>query len=283
MMRSASELGYIPSTLTLVRVFTSMPPQMFKKASGSIMYREASERFLAHLRKNTDPNAFTLQGLIEAKKMNADGKAMAMFARAAKAWKKANKKDTTSLGEETESEPSGEDTQPAEPAEPAARTLPQDETRVKTSIKAPDVAASQDFTLPPPREPRWEWEVSNVLGQAKIYLKDPKLAPKAEQIFRVAAVELDNPFAFLMLAKLMDGPRNSAERRTYLIKAAISGEAEACFELGALEKLAAAEATSAKQRAQHELLSVEWFRLGNAEDLSPELKALDIDDLEASS
>lgn len=259
-MRSASHLGYMPSTLTLLRVFTSMSDQMLEKASSSAIYQQALALFHANLQsQNPDPNAFTLQGILEAKKgtAKADANAMQMFSQAAKAWQKANSQNTSS----------SQETAP----------LPDE-----TSSKVPNAAADQGYTLPMPREPRWEWEVSNVLGQAKILLKYPTMARQALKKLRVLALELDNPFGFLMLAKLMDGPRDTPERRTYWIKAAISGEEEACLELGQLEKSAAANATDPKEKADHTLLSDEWFRLGTGEDLSAGVKKADIDDDEVA-
>ncbi|CAN8097026.1 unnamed protein product [Discula destructiva] len=265
MLRSASELGYMPSTLTLVRIFRSMPPHVFERASSTIMYRDANARFEKGLADGTDPNAFTLQGIIYAK-TGDDAKAMAMFIQATKAWQKAGRGEKAPNGR-IKNKSNGEDTQ-----KPAA-------TADGDTIDGPsDAASNREFALPPPREPRWEWEISSVLEQAKIFAKDPRTAAKAEKMFRVAALELDNPHGFLMLAKLMGGPRDTPERRTYMLKAAISGEAEACREMGMLEKLAAAKTTNAKERAEHATLSKEWFRLAEGEDLSAYVKAEDIDD-----
>lgn len=268
MLRSASELGYMPSTLSLVRIFTSMPSHMFDKAASTVMYREANARFQEAVKEGTDPNALTLQGIIHAKSMHGM-KAMAMFGRA----KQAAMRQNPSVGEEGEPGAAGQGPQVA-----AATSQ-----RVTRNEAVDAAAASREFTLPPPREPRWEWEVSCVLGQANLLARDMSTTAEAVKLFRVAALELDNPHGFFMLAKLMGGPRDSAERRTYLLKAAVSGDTEACRELGQLEKLAAASSDlSQKERDEHEMLSKEWSRLADGEDLSAFIQAEDVgsDDVE---
>lgn len=258
MLRSSSELGFMPSTLTLVRVFRSMPSQFFNKAASTIMYRAANARFVKSLSNGTDPNAFTLEGITLANE-GANANAMAMFRKATDAWRTTDRKGK-GFKTQTGHKATGNDAQAPVPTPNAKGT-----------------ATSPEFTLPPPRKPRWDWEVSNVLGQANILLKQPNTAKKAHDLFKVAALELDNPLGFMMLAKLMDGPRDSPERRTYLLKAAISGAAEACRELGELEKMAAAKSTRSKERDEHEHLSKEWFLLAEGEDISDYAKVGDVD------
>lgn len=239
MLRSASELGYNPSTLTLVRIFSSVPAAMQKKAAASKMFTDADARFQRLLKKGTDPDAFTLQGMILAKQgtPSQDRLALDSFRRAEKAW------DVNAQS----SEP---------PQASGSRSFSVEKT------------ADPDYvSLPEPRESRWEWEVTWALEQAKILQKQNRTA-EARDLYRVAALELDNPQGFWNLSCLMDGPRDSPERRTYLLKAAISGVQEACRELGVLEKMAAErEGLADKDKKDREMMSQEWFRLADGEDL----------------
>ncbi|PSR94274.1 hypothetical protein BD289DRAFT_150589 [Coniella lustricola] len=250
MLRSASELGYTPSTLTLVRTFRSMPTAMFEqKGRSSKMYRAADARFQEMIKDGKDPDALTLLGTIEAKESGNPEQALNTFKLANKAWEDANPNSMSSKQTETE------------------------------GIRAPDASSGPYITLPPPREPRWEWEVTSLLGQADILLKLGR-EQEAVDLYRVAALELDNPHAFLQLAKLMRGSLASPERRTYLLKAAISGSPEACRAMGRLEGLVAKDETiSQKERAQHELLSKEWIRLSSGAELEA-IRSEDVSDME---
>lgn len=263
MLRSASELGYVPSTLSLVRIFHSMAPHMFDRAVNSIMYREANARFQQILRAGTDPDALTLQGIIYAKSVEkgSDVKALAAFDQATRAWQK-RQREKGMVDEETEAVVPGKGIQ--------AAVATSNSVSNNDAVEAP---AGRHVTLPPPRKPRWDWEVSCVLEQAHILVRTQDTPAEALKLFRVAALELDNPFGFLMLAKLMGGPRNSPERRVYLLKAAISGVPEACREIGELEALdAARQDLSQQERAEHHMLSKEWLRLAEGEDMSSWIK-----------
>lgn len=234
---------------------------MFGRAANTVMYREANARFQDAVKAGTDPDALTLQGIIHAKAVDKGSqlKALAAFDQATKAWQRRQRENGT-LGEETEADVPGKGTQ----------VLAATSKCATSSDAAGDTASTnRHYALPPPREPRWDWEVSCILGQANILVKDRDTAEEALKLFRVAALELDNPLGFLMLAKLMGGPRDSPKRRVYLLKAAISGETDACREIGELEALAAAnQDISQNERAEHDMLSKEWFRLADGEDLS---------------
>lgn len=251
MLRSASELGYTPSTVTLVRVFRTLPAENFERAAQSKLYTAANERFRDLVKEAADPDVLTLQGITFAKLGNGK-RAMDMFERATKAWETAgHQASADSLGPG------------AKGADAPAAVSPQVTKGVRDNNGARHTAEAGDYVLPEPREPRWAWELSCLLGQADI-LRSQGDARGAERLYRVAALELDNPRAFLELARLMEGPRDSPERRTYLLKAAVSGEPEACRELGKLETMAAAQNDlSDKERAELHMISKEWLRLAD--------------------
>lgn len=247
MLRSASELGYAPSTLTLVRVFTSMTGANAGRAARSKIFIEAERRFQQIVTKGADPDALTLQGLIIAKSggRDRDGRALEAFERAEKAW-------------EAKAAAGASKKKPADAAAP-----PQD----RGGGGGGEDPGPDEVSLPAPREPRWEWEISCVLGQAGILQRHGRAA-EALALYRVAALELDNPVGFWNLSRLMGGPRDAPERRTYLLKAAISGVADACRELGELEGMAAGrEGLPRREREEHEKMSQEWFRLADGHEL----------------
>lgn len=260
-MRSASELGYMPSTLTLVRIFESMPTESFQQVSRTQLFLAADARFKDIVREGADPDALTLRGIILAK--NGDAKrALAAFRRATEAWETNQKRGSASVaGQVGGDKDSGKETRGSEAVPGHIADRPSDDSGAEVA------AGQQEYVLPAPREPRWEWEVSCILGQADI-LRDRGTFGEAEGLYRVAALELDHPRAFFQLAMMMGGPRDSPERSTYLLKAATSGESEACRELGRLEKMAAAgKDLSNKERAERDMISKEWFHLANGEGL----------------
>lgn len=238
MLRSASELGFTPSTLTLVRIFQSMPAESLKRALKSELFIAANARFKDIVKEAADPDALTLQGIILAK--NRDTKrAVAAFRRATEAWETNQKSGSANVA-----------------------------AKFRDASGAAVAAGQQEYVLPAPREPRWEWEVSCVLGLADI-LRGQGAGADAAELYRVAALELDHPRAFFQVAKMMGGPRDTPERRTYLLKAAISGEREACRELGQLEQMAAARKDlTNKDRAERDVISKEWLRLADGHGLS---------------
>lgn len=239
MLRSASELGYGPSTLTLVRIFSSMPPANQKKVAASKMFIDSHTRYEKLLRKGTDPDALTLHGIILAKEgtQSHDKQALDSFRRAEMAW------------------------------EARARASAPSQVSDSPSFDIQKGVDPDYVTLPAPREPRWDWEVTWALEQAKILQKQDR-TKEARDLYRVAALELDNPHGFWNLSCLMEGPQDSPERRTYLLKAAISGVQEACQEMGVLEKMAAErDGLADKEKADREMMSQEWFRLADGEDL----------------
>lgn len=202
------------------------------------------------VQSNRNPDALTLQGMMYVKEGNQT-KAWDAFQRATAAWEKAN------AAHESENADDGKDSQDASAGDDTS-----------------------EFILPAPREPRWEWEVSCVLGQADILYGLGKVN-EATSLYRVAALELDNPRAFMTLARLLEGPPDSSERRTYLLKAAISGDEEACRQLSDLEKTAATRpGISKKMKQEHDLLSQEWLRLAEGGMLSA-INEADVGDAEA--
>ncbi|ROW14926.1 hypothetical protein VPNG_03310 [Cytospora leucostoma] len=266
MLRSASELGYGPSTLTLMRVFTSMSGDAAAKASKSRIFTEADRRFQQIVSRGADPDALTLQGIILAKSGAKDRarRALESFEKAERAWEASAAVSTSSSSSSSSSQDgsSGSGTKKPDP------NTPEDEGASSFD--------PQQIRLPPPREPRWEWETSCVLGRAGILERQGRPG-EAAALYRVAALELDNPTGFWKLAQLAraagdgdGGRRDTPERRTYLLKAAISGVAEACRELGELEAIVAAGGRgglSAREREEREKMSREWFRLADGEEL----------------
>ncbi|KAK7740581.1 hypothetical protein SLS53_005426 [Cytospora paraplurivora] len=279
MLRSASELGHDPSTLTLVRVLTSMSGDAAAKASRSRIFAEADRRFRQLVQGGADPDALTLQGIILARSGGEDRarRALESFERAERAWEArtaaAAAVSTTSSSSSSSLSSSSSSSSPQDSGSGAEKNdanSPEDEGVLFDP---------EQIRLPPPREPRWEWETSCFLGRAGILERQGR-PDEAAALYRVAALELDNPTGFWKLAQLAgDGPRDSPERRTYLLKAAISGVAEACRELGELEGIVAAGARGglpAREREERAKMSREWFRLADGEELkSIQNEALD--------
>lgn len=232
MLRSASEMGYAPSTLTLRRFFHSMHRKPdYGKIKETVHFRAVNARFEDILIAGRDPDAFTLQGII----LNDQGQhddALTSFRRAHEAWA------LSQPGRES-------DWSPVPPVEHLN---------------------GGRIVLPKAREPRWEWEIACLLGEADIHKMHGHLK-KATALYRVAALELDNVRGFHELATSMNGPRDSPERRVYLLKAAVSGQVEAFRELGAVEEMRAHEKGITEREMEHRLqLSKEWLRLADSED-----------------
>lgn len=230
LLRSASELGYAPSTLTLVRIFQGERNRPhFSRILETTTYRSAEARFKALVDAGQDPNALSLQGIIFMGDKEHD-RAVTYFQKARKAW--------------------------ASSQDPSAQSLATSpELRV-------DFSEDGDSIFPSPREPRWEWEVSCLLGEADIRAERGQLQ-QAEQLYREAALGLDNPYAFTRLATLTQGP----ERQAYLLKAAVSGDVDACRELAAVEELNAQESATEREKEFRLQMSQEWLRLANGEEL----------------
>lgn len=239
-----------------------MPKDVFaSRVAGSRHFMDADARFQALVSGGADPDALTLQGVILA----GDGhsrRAMQMFRRAEDAWEKKKAQEAGAAADATR----------AASAVGGEGTVPR-----KTQATVPATARKDDddYVLPPPRPPRWEWEVSCVLFQADI-LRAQGATSEAERLYRVAALELDNPRAFLQLAELLrGGARDGPERRAFVLKAAISGERDACREMGELERAAAARpGLSTRERAERGRVSREWFRLANGEGLEAAISDL---------
>lgn len=234
-LRSASELGYAPSTVTLVRFLHAMRRRPgYDKIQQSILFRSAHASFDRVLKTREDPNAFSLQGSIRLEEGHGDH-ALRFFREAKKVW--AERPDTKS-----------------------APPLP------TTAVPQVQVSTDGEVVFPTPRAPKWEWEVVSVLGEADIHKVRGQLQ-KARNLYRVAALELDHPRGFLELARLTNGPRDAVLRRAYLLKAAVSGSVEACRELGGVEETRAQEkGITEREKETRLLMSKEWIRLANGED-----------------
>lgn len=92
----------------------------------------------------------------------------------------------------------------------------------------------------------------------------------AEAAFRKAALEFDNPSAYLHLALLQK--EDSPEREIYLLKAASSGVIEAAYQLGCAE-VSKAKATGDNPPPSHGMAR-EWFQIAAADGHGPSMLSL---------
>ena len=82
----------------------------------------------------------------------------------------------------------------------------------------------------------------------------------AEEVFRRAALELDEPSGYFYLSQLQTP--GSPQREEYLLKAASSGIIEACHNLGALELAKEEKKQEVKPGSKIDYrMAVEWFTL----------------------
>lgn len=240
-LHSASELGYGPSTLNLVRLMSTAAAKKSKAVADSLLFQKADERFKKIVRKGRDPNALTLQGLIYAGRRQ-DGPALASFDDAQRvgasgAWAKSQRLQSPALLQDTA----------------AASRSGEKESESLAAVAV--------------RPKRWDWEPSCVLGRGRIFLKQGR-REDAQAAFRQAALELDNAEGYLALAQLL--PKDSAQREEYLTKAAISGVTEACALLAESERAKAEQSDSDREQVgMHDRLAREWFNLAGGATRAP--------------
>jgi tetratricopeptide (TPR) repeat protein len=80
MLMTASSLGYIPSTLSLMRMLTGVPKQAFSKVK--LAFRDAEAQFRRLVQAENNPDAFTIQGLLLQQEGRADSSALNYFDKA---------------------------------------------------------------------------------------------------------------------------------------------------------------------------------------------------------
>lgn len=225
MLGTASDLGFAPSTLLLIRLMRQSEDSA--KLTKSPLFTSAMARFRDIVRQKQDPDALTLQGLILADR-DDNAKALECFDQAVQA---GSRTSDLAVPEEASL---GADQEPAADAE----------------------HSSSELNV---RPFRWSWEASCHIGRAKILLQRGR-RKEAVNALRIAAMELDNPQGYVELAKLL--PEDAPERDRYLRLAAVSGHTEACQLLGESEvEMATRPGQSKGDAREHSLWASEWFSL----------------------
>lgn len=223
MLRTASDLGYTPSTLTVLRTILTISSSGPEGPKFKLHYLPTLDRLNRLVKVGDDPDALTLHGLLRLRAGN-DTRALIDFDRAIEAGRRA-----------------GDAYAPA-PSRHAVRE------------------ADSNDTVSRQRRPRWTFESDCYLERGNILLRRGNLAA-ALSAFRVAAFELDSSAAYLQLAKLL--PANSEERQECLLKSAASGSGEACRLLSEAETTMSQEAELEKGVVEeHMRWAAEWELLG---------------------
>ena len=151
MLSTASELNYNPSTLSIAMLVFKINPAKVEGAMKQDAVRLAFSRFRGLVGQGRDPDALTLEGLMQARRGENDA-AMRSFTRAIKASKMSN--------------------------------------AVQTPTLVPSVDGDDMNRNSVVRPSRWTWEASCYIEMGKIFVKRGKRA-EGEAAFRVAAEELD--------------------------------------------------------------------------------------------
>lgn len=187
MLRTASDLNYDPSTLSLLRL-------VLRTTSGgpeSIKYKNALHgpliKFRLLIPEGRNPDVLTIDGALRIRRGDARG-ALESFNRAIKA----------------AAAPGGRVFAPAPTQE-----------ELKHRSAAPP---------PPVRKPAWALESMCHLERGHLLFQQGNRAA-AEAAFRVAAVELDTAAGYLELGKML--PVGSSERESCLLKAILTGKTDA--------------------------------------------------------
>jgi len=187
MLRTASDLDYNPSTLSLLRLVlrtTSVGPESSK-------YRAALHgpltKFRLLVQEGQNPDVLTLDGALRIRRGDTRG-ALDSFNRAIKAAA----------------------TQGRDAFAPAPT---QEELKHGSTV-----------TPLPVRKPAWAMESMCHLERGRLLLQQGNRAA-AEAAFRVAAVELDMAAGYLELGKML--PIGSPERESCLLRAILTGKTDA--------------------------------------------------------
>lgn len=223
LLTTASDLGYSPASISTVRLFLLG----LKDGVLNPRFKSKTARFMERLNalaKSGDPDALTVQGLICLQLKDVDG-ALKRFNLAIK---------------------SGESC-----SDVYVPAMTRQEIQIVQDVKAQGPGGQ--------RRPKWAAESECYCGRgAAFLLRGDKKA--AEASFRIAALELGSPQAYLELGKLV--PPDSPERDGFLQMAAVSGEVEACAQLAASyrDKLAN-DKWDRKEREDLERWAAEWLKL----------------------
>jgi tetratricopeptide (TPR) repeat protein len=224
MLITASDLGYTPSTLTVLRATLAISRGGPEDPKFRSYFRSTLDRLNRLVQVGDDPDALTLHGLLRLRAGN-DARALGDFDRAIEAGRRA-----------------GDAYVPA------------------PSRNAVEEATRSNDTVSRRRRPKWTYESDCYLERGNILLRKGNLAA-ALTLFRVAAFELDSSAAYLQLAKLL--PADSNERQECLLKSAVSGSGEAYRLLSKAETAKSHEAGSDKGVAEeHMRWAAEWELLG---------------------
>ena len=100
------------------------------------------------------------------------------------------------------------------------------------------------------------------MSQGRIHLEMGE-REKAEEAFRKAALDLDEPAGYFYLSQLQEP--GSPNQHVYLLKAASSGILEACHNLGALELAKIEKQEKKPTKLQDYGMAMEWFQISAAD------------------
>ncbi|KAK1835211.1 hypothetical protein QBC39DRAFT_368545 [Podospora conica] len=187
MLRTASDLDYAPSTMSLIRLVlrtTSVGPESSKYKTA--MHGPLT-KFRLLVQQGRNPDALTIDGALRLRRGDTGG-ALESFNRAIKV---------------------------AAAGDPGAFAP----TPTQEELK-------YDSVVPPPpvRKPAWAMESMCHLERGRLLLRKGN-REAAEAAFRVAATELDMAAAYLELGKML--PTTSPEREKCLLRAVLTGKTEA--------------------------------------------------------
>ncbi|KAI1354545.1 hypothetical protein F5Y01DRAFT_273213 [Xylaria sp. FL0043] len=242
-LHTLSGLGYMPSTLTLVRFALSRNVQGQPQFEPAV---EALERILRRIgdgsssssgdaksvskghKSDFAADACTLRALIYEKENTREGdiNALRWFRRAYELGQ-----PTSSTADQVQKREAGEEN--ASEGEVEAATF----------------------------DPRWQWKTSFALGVGRIRMRRGELE-KARDMYAMAAAELDNANGYLSLADALEkmGQTDTEKYVESLEKAAISGNLEAARKLGEREWGRTVEGGLSKwEKRKRQVVAEEWM------------------------
>ncbi|KAJ3567035.1 hypothetical protein NPX13_g6914 [Xylaria arbuscula] len=253
-LHTLSGLGYVPSTLTMVRM------ALVRDLLGEPQFEPAMEEFERILERIGDgssdttyngseddyaADACTLCAIIYEREntREADVKALRWFRRA---YELGHQATTSTTGQALSSSSSSSSEGKEVPASTGKKT------------------ESKNSTIP--FDPRWQWKVSFALGVGRIRMRRGDL-DKARDMFAMASSELDNADGYLAMADVLEkmGQADTDDYIEALEKAAISGKNEAARKLGIREwDRAAEEGLSKWEKRKRQVVAEEWMAVAGA-------------------